>query len=155
MSINVLLLLLLFTTIFSPSKSLQFLQELYNFTQNLNTNITTNNNIPTISPSPLPSPPPPPQFPQELYNFSQNLNTNNTTNNNTPTISPPPPPPEVSTPLAPAFFIIGDSSVDCGTNNYLGTFARADRLPYGRDFDTHRPTGRFCNGRIPVDYLGN
>ncbi|CAK9174834.1 unnamed protein product [Ilex paraguariensis] len=64
----------------------------------------------------------------------------------TPT-SPPPPP------LVPALFVIGDSSVDCGTNNFLGTFARADRLPYGRDFDTHRPTGRFCNGRIPVDYL--
>ncbi|CAI9094331.1 OLC1v1030054C1 [Oldenlandia corymbosa var. corymbosa] len=53
----------------------------------------------------------------------------------------------------PALFVIGDSSVDCGTNNFLGTFARADRLPYGRDFDTHQPTGRFCNGRIPVDYL--
>ncbi|KAM1128467.1 hypothetical protein ACFX15_037740 [Malus domestica] len=58
-----------------------------------------------------------------------------------------------TTPLVPALFIIGDSSVDCGTNNFLGTFARADRLPYGRDFDTHQPTGRFCNGRIPVDYL--
>ncbi|XP_057966831.1 GDSL esterase/lipase At1g71691 [Malania oleifera] len=60
------------------------------------------------------------------------------------------PPPQ---PLVPALFVIGDSSVDCGTNNFLGTFARADRPPYGRDFDTHRPTGRFCNGRIPVDYL--
>lgn len=59
-----------------------------------------------------------------------------------------------SSPLVPAFFIIGDSSVDCGNNNFLGTLARADRLPYGRDFDTHKPTGRFCNGRIPVDYLG-
>lgn len=59
-----------------------------------------------------------------------------------------------SPPLVPAFFIIGDSSVDCGNNNFLGTLARADRLPYGRDFDTHQPTGRFCNGRIPVDYLG-
>lgn len=58
-------------------------------------------------------------------------------------------------PSVPAFFIIGDSSVDCGNNNFLGTLARADRLPYGRDFDTHQPTGRFCNGRIPVDYLGN
>lgn len=63
------------------------------------------------------------------------------------------PPPKSS--LVPALFVIGDSSVDCGTNNVLGTFARADRLPYGRDFDTHEPTGRFCNGRIPVDYLGN
>ncbi|WOH11661.1 hypothetical protein DCAR_0831151 [Daucus carota subsp. sativus] len=53
----------------------------------------------------------------------------------------------------PALFVIGDSSVDSGTNNFLGTLARADRLPYGRDFDTHRPTGRFSNGRIPVDYL--
>ena len=58
------------------------------------------------------------------------------------------------TPLVPAFFVIGDSTADVGTNNYLGTLARADREPYGRDFDTHRPTGRFSNGRIPVDYLG-
>ncbi|XP_015896039.3 GDSL esterase/lipase 7 [Ziziphus jujuba] len=61
--------------------------------------------------------------------------------------------PRTAPPLVPALFVIGDSSVDCGTNNFLGTLARADRLPYGRDFDTHRPTGRFCNGRIPVDYL--
>lgn len=54
----------------------------------------------------------------------------------------------------PALFVIGDSSVDSGTNNFLGTLARADRLPYGRDFDTHRPTGRFSNGKIPVDFLG-
>lgn len=64
------------------------------------------------------------------------------------------PTPTNSHPLVPALFVIGDSSVDCGTNNFLGTLARADRLPYGRDFDTHQPTGRFCNGRIPVDYLG-
>ncbi|MED6179550.1 hypothetical protein PIB30_001844 [Stylosanthes scabra] len=56
-------------------------------------------------------------------------------------------------PVVPALFVIGDSSVDCGTNNFLGTFARANHLPYGRDFDTHQPTGRFSNGRIPVDYL--
>ncbi|RWW16970.1 hypothetical protein GW17_00019111 [Ensete ventricosum] len=57
-------------------------------------------------------------------------------------------------PLVPALFVLGDSTVDSGTNNYLGTLARADRPPYGRDFDTHRPTGRFSNGRIIVDYLG-
>nr|XP_016458449.1 PREDICTED: GDSL esterase/lipase At5g08460-like [Nicotiana tabacum] len=68
-------------------------------------------------------------------------------------ISPAPIFPPTIEPLVPALFVIGDSSVDCGTNNFLGTFARADRLPYGRDFDTHQPTGRFCNGRIPVDYL--
>ncbi|WVZ96903.1 hypothetical protein U9M48_042483 [Paspalum notatum var. saurae] len=66
--------------------------------------------------------------------------------------SPPSPSPR-PTPLVPAFFVIGDSTADVGTNNYLGTLARADREPYGRDFDTHRPTGRFSNGRIPVDYL--
>ncbi|KAE9606531.1 hypothetical protein Lal_00013953 [Lupinus albus] len=55
--------------------------------------------------------------------------------------------------LVPALFVMGDSSVDCGTNNYLPTFARANHLPYGRDFDTHQPTGRFSNGRIPVDFL--
>ncbi|KAL2902786.1 hypothetical protein RDABS01_027868, partial [Bienertia sinuspersici] len=60
---------------------------------------------------------------------------------------------DLKSPLVPAFFVLGDSSVDCGNNNFLGTFARADRLPYGRDFDTHQPTGRFCNGRIPVDFL--
>uniref|UniRef100_A0A7N0RD77 GDSL esterase/lipase n=1 Tax=Kalanchoe fedtschenkoi TaxID=63787 RepID=A0A7N0RD77_KALFE len=65
----------------------------------------------------------------------------------------PNPPPAHSLPLVPAFFVIGDSSVDCGTNNFLGTLARADRPPYGIDFDTHRPTGRFSNGRIPVDFL--
>ncbi|KNA09923.1 hypothetical protein SOVF_149100 [Spinacia oleracea] len=61
--------------------------------------------------------------------------------------------PPTGSPLVPAFFVLGDSSVDCGNNNFLGTFARADRLPYGKDFDTHQPTGRFCNGRIPVDFL--
>ncbi|CAA2985641.1 GDSL esterase/lipase At1g71691-like [Olea europaea var. sylvestris] len=69
------------------------------------------------------------------------------------TVAFPPSPTLDSTPLVPALFVLGDSTVDCGTNNFLGTFARADRLPYGRDFDTHHPTGRFCNGRIPVDYL--
>ncbi|XP_064971602.1 GDSL esterase/lipase At5g08460-like [Musa acuminata AAA Group] len=56
-------------------------------------------------------------------------------------------------PLVLALFVLGDSTVDSGTNNYHGTLARADRSPYGRDFDTHRPTGRFSNGRIIVDYL--
>ncbi|URE18587.1 GDSL-like Lipase/Acylhydrolase [Musa troglodytarum] len=66
--------------------------------------------------------------------------------------SPSPPSPSAS-PLVPALFVLGDSTVDSGTNNYLGTLARADRPPYGRDFDTHRPTGRFSNGRIIVDCL--
>lgn len=44
------------------------------------------------------------------------------------------------------FFVFGDSLVDNGNNNYLATSARADSPPYGIDYPTHRPTGRFSNG---------
>ncbi|KAK9087641.1 hypothetical protein Syun_030035 [Stephania yunnanensis] len=47
---------------------------------------------------------------------------------------------------ARTFFVFGDSLVDNGNNNYLATTARADNYPYGIDFPTHRPTGRFSNG---------
>ncbi|KZV55252.1 hypothetical protein F511_06729 [Dorcoceras hygrometricum] len=47
---------------------------------------------------------------------------------------------------ARAFFVFGDSLVDVGNNNYLATTARADAPPYGLDYPTHRPTGRFSNG---------
>ncbi|KAL6988978.1 hypothetical protein U1Q18_014728, partial [Sarracenia purpurea var. burkii] len=47
---------------------------------------------------------------------------------------------------ARAFFVFGDSLVDNGNNNYLATTARADSPPYGIDYPSHRPTGRFSNG---------
>ncbi|XAR58693.1 Triacylglycerol lipase [Bertholletia excelsa] len=47
---------------------------------------------------------------------------------------------------ARAFFVFGDSLVDSGNNNYLITSARADSPPYGIDYPTSRPTGRFSNG---------
>ncbi|KAB1199514.1 hypothetical protein CJ030_MR0G021685 [Morella rubra] len=47
---------------------------------------------------------------------------------------------------ARGFYVIGDSLVDSGNNNYLATTARADAPPYGIDYPTHRPTGRFSNG---------
>ncbi|KAK4852112.1 hypothetical protein QYF36_021206 [Acer negundo] len=47
---------------------------------------------------------------------------------------------------ARAFFVFGDSLVDSGNNNYLATTARADAPPYGMDYPTRRPTGRFSNG---------
>lgn len=47
---------------------------------------------------------------------------------------------------ARAFFVFGDSLVDNGNNNFLVTTARADSPPYGIDYPTHRPTGRFSNG---------
>eukprot|EP01018_Ginkgo_biloba_P033714 Gb_29553 [translate_table: standard] len=46
----------------------------------------------------------------------------------------------------PALFVFGDSLVDSGNNNYLPTSARADNTPYGIDYPSHRPTGRFSNG---------
>ncbi|KAG5056230.1 hypothetical protein JHK85_008740 [Glycine max] len=45
-----------------------------------------------------------------------------------------------------AFFVFGDSLVDSGNNDFLVTTARADAPPYGIDYPTHRPTGRFSNG---------
>ncbi|XP_027366715.1 GDSL esterase/lipase At5g33370-like isoform X2 [Abrus precatorius] len=45
-----------------------------------------------------------------------------------------------------AFFVFGDSLVDSGNNDFLATTARADAPPYGIDFPTHKPTGRFSNG---------
>lgn len=57
-------------------------------------------------------------------------------------------------PAVPALCIFGDSIMDVGNNNHrLSTLLRANFLPYGRDFVTHKPTGRFCNGKIAVDYI--
>nr|GMD61098.1 GDSL esterase/lipase [Ipomoea batatas] len=54
---------------------------------------------------------------------------------------------------ARAFFVFGDSLVDNGNNNYLATSARADSPPYGLDYPTHRPTGRFSNGFNIPDFI--
>jgi hypothetical protein len=57
-------------------------------------------------------------------------------------------------PLVPALCIFGDSVVDAGNNNNLYTLVKANFPPYGRDFVTHRPTGRFCNGKLATDFTG-
>lgn len=57
-------------------------------------------------------------------------------------------------PLVPALCIFGDSVVDVGNNNNLPTLIKANFPPYGRDFVGHRPTGRFCNGKLATDYTG-
>ena len=56
-----------------------------------------------------------------------------------------------------ALFIFGDSTVDAGNNNYIDTISdnRADLKPYGRNGFFQEPTGRFSDGRIIVDYIGN
>lgn len=54
-----------------------------------------------------------------------------------------------------AIFILGDSTADVGTNNFLPeSKARADFPYYGIDFPKGRPTGRFSNGLNAADFLG-
>ncbi|KAL5765626.1 hypothetical protein ACOSP7_016243 [Xanthoceras sorbifolium] len=55
-------------------------------------------------------------------------------------------------PLVPAMFIFGDSVVDAGNNNHIYTIVKANFPPYGRDFVNHKPTGRFCNGKLASDF---
>ncbi|CAK9868038.1 unnamed protein product, partial [Sphagnum jensenii] len=52
-----------------------------------------------------------------------------------------------------SFVIFGDSTLDAGNNNYLFTEAKANFLPYGRDFPGSIATGRFCNGQIASDFV--
>ncbi|XP_062217883.1 GDSL esterase/lipase EXL3-like [Phragmites australis] len=58
-------------------------------------------------------------------------------------------------PMAPALIVFGDSIVDPGNNNDINTIIKADFPPYGHDFLDHHPTGRFCNGRIPTDFIAS
>ncbi|CAI9787808.1 unnamed protein product [Fraxinus pennsylvanica] len=52
-----------------------------------------------------------------------------------------------------SIIVFGDSSVDSGNNNFIPTISRSDFVPYGRDFEGGRPTGRFSNGRIATDFI--
>jgi hypothetical protein len=56
--------------------------------------------------------------------------------------------------IVPAIITFGDSAVDVGNNDYLYTIFKANYPPYGRDFVNHRPTGRFCNGKLATDITG-
>ena len=55
----------------------------------------------------------------------------------------------------PAMFVFGDSIVDTGNNNFINSIAKANYYPYGCDSISGLPTGRFCNGRTVVDFMGN
>lgn len=55
-------------------------------------------------------------------------------------------------PLAPAFYVFGDSLFDTGNNDLLPTLAKVNYLPYGDDFPTG-PTGRFTDGRNVADFI--
>ncbi|MFS8006607.1 putative triacylglycerol lipase [Helianthus anomalus] len=53
-----------------------------------------------------------------------------------------------------AVFVFGDSFVDQGNNNYINTLGKGNFLPYGKDFQGGKPTGRFSNGKTLPDLLG-
>ncbi|CBI27701.3 unnamed protein product, partial [Vitis vinifera] len=59
----------------------------------------------------------------------------------------------VATPEFPAMFVMGDSIVDDGNNNNLNSLAKSNFMPYGIDFNGG-PSGRFCNGKTIIDFLG-
>ncbi|KAJ0466638.1 putative triacylglycerol lipase [Helianthus annuus] len=52
-----------------------------------------------------------------------------------------------------AVFVFGDSFVDQGNNNYINTLGKGNFLPYGKDFQGGKPTGRFSNGKTLPDLL--
>ncbi|KAK9089781.1 hypothetical protein Scep_028863 [Stephania cephalantha] len=53
----------------------------------------------------------------------------------------------------PAVIVFGDSTVDAGNNNGISTMLKSNFMPYGRDFEGGKPTGRFSNGRVPGDFI--
>ncbi|CAH8266668.1 unnamed protein product [Arabidopsis lyrata] len=53
----------------------------------------------------------------------------------------------------PALYVIGDSLVDSGNNNYLATKVKSNFTPYGSDFEGGKATGRFSNGKTIADYI--
>ncbi|CAA7399680.1 unnamed protein product [Spirodela intermedia] len=61
--------------------------------------------------------------------------------------------PNMTLPRVPAVIVFGDSIVDPGNNNLLGTLTKSNFPPYGKDFPGHQATGRFSNGKIPTDLI--
>jgi len=62
---------------------------------------------------------------------------------------------DVADAALPAIFVLGDSTVDVGTNSFLaGSKTRADFPFNGVDFPSSMPTGRFSNGFNTADFLG-
>ncbi|CAN6685202.1 unnamed protein product [Malus baccata var. baccata] len=59
-----------------------------------------------------------------------------------------------SDPGAPLIFVLGDSTADVGTNNFLPTSTARANFPHnGIDFPSSKPTGRFSNGLNSADFL--
>lgn len=62
---------------------------------------------------------------------------------------------EASNNKVSSFYVFGDSTVDPGNNNYINTAFKSNFLPYGKDFPNQVPTGRFSNGKLATDFIGN
>ncbi|XP_022731827.1 GDSL esterase/lipase At2g30310-like [Durio zibethinus] len=60
-----------------------------------------------------------------------------------------------TTPKFPAIIIFGDSTVDSGNNNYIGTLFKANIPPYGENYPGHIPTGRFTDGKLVPDFVAS
>ena len=57
--------------------------------------------------------------------------------------------------VVPAIYMFGGSTADVGNNNFLpGNGPKANFAPFGIDFPGRKPTGRFSNGYVGIDYLG-
>ncbi|XP_055961519.1 GDSL esterase/lipase At1g06990-like [Mercurialis annua] len=54
-----------------------------------------------------------------------------------------------------AILVFGDSTVDSGNNNYIKTWVKGNFKPYGKDFPSHIPTGRFSNGKLIPDFIAS
>ncbi|XP_027368459.1 GDSL esterase/lipase At2g24560-like [Abrus precatorius] len=61
----------------------------------------------------------------------------------------------ITSPIFPSILAFGDSTMDTGNNNYINTWNKANHFPYGKDFPGHVPTGRFCNGKIVIDFFAS
>lgn len=55
----------------------------------------------------------------------------------------------------PAIFIFGDSTVDPGNNNFIQTVFKSNFPPYGIHYPNKMPTGRFTDGKLATDFIGN
>ncbi|KMZ61095.1 GDSL esterase/lipase [Zostera marina] len=55
----------------------------------------------------------------------------------------------------PALYMFGDSTADAGNNNQLSEngVLKVNFAPYGIDYPDEIATGRFCNGKIEIDYI--
>ena len=54
----------------------------------------------------------------------------------------------------PAIFVLGGSTVDTGNNDNRVTPSKANYSPYGNDFKGKVATGRFSDGKVPLDMIG-